>query len=373
MGCSAAHRAGQNVGVSAAEQAERPWGRPDPAVAETRVAVRRALVGVREAAGEGSPLVLVALSGGADSLALAAAVAFEAPRVGVRAGAVVVDHGLQADSAAVADRAAAQARAVGLDPVVVRRVAVDDSSADGPEAAARAARYRALEAARAELGAASVLTAHTRDDQAEQVLLALARGSGTRAVAGIPPRRGRILRPFLGVSRATTERACAAQGLDPWHDPHNDDPAYARVRVRSTVLPLLERELGPGIAASLARTAELAREDAELLDELAAEAFAAVVRDETFATSAEPGETALDATVLEDVVLDVVALAALPAALRHRVIRLAAGERFGALLGREHTLAIAALATDWRGQGPIQAPGLDARRSGGSVILRATR
>lgn len=343
--------------------AERPWGRPDPAVAQTRVAVRRALAELREPGGagteepatDGAPIVLVALSGGADSLALAAALAFEAPRAGVRAGAVIVDHGLQAASAEIAERAAGRARALGLDPVLVRRVEVPgaaDGSAvgageGGPEAAARRARYAAIEAVRAELGAGAVLTAHTRDDQAEQVILALARGSGTRAIAGIPPVRGAIRRPFLAVSRETTARACAAQGLEPWHDPHNDDPAYTRVRVRSTVLPLLERELGPGIPANLARAAELAREDAEALDLLAAEAL----------------EAAAERTG-SGILVAVPVLAGLPSALRTRVIRGAARACADAQLERVHTAAIAALVTDWRGQGPIDAPGLRVARIG---------
>lgn len=337
----------------------------DPAVAETRVAVRRVLAGLAEprvsrvdrgAPSAGDPLVLVALSGGADSLALAAAAAFEAPRLGLRAGAVIVDHGLQADSDLVAQVAARQAAALGLDPVLVRLVSVEPSHPDGPEAAARAARYEALEAARDHAAAAALLTGHTRDDQAEQVLLALARGSGTRAIAGIPPRRGAIHRPFLGVSRATTERACQAQALTPWRDPHNSDPAYARVRVRERVLPVLERELGPGIAAGLARSAELAREDADALDALAAETIEELVE------HAEAG-----------ISVSVAALAANPAALRNRLIRLVARAEFGSHLSREHTLAVAALVTDWRGQGPINIPGATVERVAGRLVFTAAR
>lgn len=311
----------------------------DPAVAETRLAVRGML---RERPGA---LVLVALSGGADSLALAAAVAFEAPRADVRAGAVVVDHGLQADSAAVAEAAAAQARALGLDPVLVRRVDVPLDGPDGPEAAAREARYAALEHALAETGAVAILTAHSRDDQAEQVLLALARGSGVRALAGIPPRRGAIRRPFLAVTRRTTVQACDAQGLTPWADPHNSDTAYARVRVRERILPMLVRELGPGVAANLARTADLAREDADALDAMA-ETAADRLR--------EDGE--------DGVALAVTGLAELDPAIRHRVLRRIARGAFGTALSREHTLAVVALVTDWQGQGPIHVPGGHVRR-----------
>ncbi|MBL5974630.1 MAG: tRNA lysidine(34) synthetase TilS [Candidatus Leucobacter sulfamidivorax] len=347
----------------------------DPAVAETRVAVRLALgalasdhavpptagapgdvAGPTEnrgtepvAADPGSraPLVLVALSGGADSLALAAAIAFEAPRAGVGVGALIVDHGLQEDSAEVAARAAEQARGLGLEPVLVRRVEIPrEGSSDGDR--------RAGPNSGPETGAAMMLTAHTRDDQAEQVLLALARGSGTRAIAGIPRVRDRIFRPFLEVSRRTTEAACRAQGLEPWRDPHNADPAYTRVRVRERVLPVLEAELGPGIAANLARSAELAREDADALDEMARLQLGQL------APSAWPGTT-MELPILE--------LSMQHAALRQRIIRTAARERFGSHLSREHTLAIAALVTEWRGQGPVYAPGLRVTRRGDALVF----
>src|SRR5690606_16509861 len=192
------------------------------------------------------PLVLVALSGGADSLALAAATAFEAPRAGIRAGAIVVDHGLQEGSDAVAARAAEQARTLGLEPVLVTRVEV--GTAGGPEAAAREARYAAILAAVTETGASAALLAHTPDDQAETVLLGLARGSGGASLMGMDADAGTLRRPLLGIRRATTRQACLDEGLEPWHDPHNLDPTYARVRVRERVLPVLEAELGPGVA-----------------------------------------------------------------------------------------------------------------------------
>ena len=327
------------------------------------------------------PLVLVALSGGADSLALASATAREAARARVRAGAVVVDHGLQDGSAAVAESAAAQARALGLDPVLIRRADVARDSADGPEAAARTARYAELAAAASDSGAAAILTAHTRDDQAEQVLLGIARGSGLRSLAGIPSERGlrggasvaapgaasdrrprvRILRPFLaeetGIGRAETLEACAADGLTPWSDPHNADPAFARVRVRATVLPVLERELGPGIAAALARTADLAGEDAAALELLAERALAELGGG---AGSGEAGAA---------VSLPVARLAEQPAAILYRMIRQFVSERFGSRLSREHTLGIAALVTDWRGQGPAFVPGIRVHRAGGEIVF----
>lgn len=324
------------------------------------------------------PLVLVALSGGADSLALAAAVAAEAAGAGVRAGAVVIDHGLQEGSAEVASRAAAQARELGLDPVLVRPVVVGDG--DGPEAAARSARYEALASATREVGAGLVLTAHTRDDQAEQVLLALARGSGTRSIAGIPPTREiapgvRVARPLLDerfeVTRAVTEASCAELALEPWQDPHNADPAYARVRVRTTALPMLERELGNGFAAALARSADIAREDADALDALAEAHLDAIAR---YRQGGDGGETPAMSEVSggEDrqVLLPVDALRALPAALRGRVIRLVSERAFGAQLTREHTLEIASLVTAWKGQGPIHAPRIVVMREAGNLVIR---
>jgi tRNA(Ile)-lysidine synthase len=295
------------------------------------------------------PLVLVALSGGPDSLALAVATAFEAAG---RAGAVVVDHGLQQGSAAVAERAAEQARALGLDPVVVVRVTVGRDG--GPEAAARAARYRALSEAAQAAGASAVLLGHTLDDQAETVLLGLARGSGATSLQGMEPVSGLYRRPFLGIRRSVTEQACADAGLTPWHDPQNTDPAFTRVRVRHAVLPALETELGPGVAEALARTAEQLREDAAALDHFAEEIV------EELADIAEAG-----------ISLPVSALKANPPALRQRLIRLAVQGEFHVALSRQHTLEVARLVTDWHGQGPLDLPGLSVSREAGLIVFRA--
>jgi tRNA(Ile)-lysidine synthase len=302
---------------------------PDPAVADVRRAVRAALKTTPPGA-----LVLVAVSGGADSLALLAGLAWEAPRHDRRAAAVHVDHGLHPGSRTQAENVVAQAAALGLD-THVRTVTTAPT-----ETAARAARYEALDTVVAETGASAVLLGHTRDDQAEQVLLGLARGSGARSLAGMPARRGPYLRPLLALPRATTERACDAQGLTPWHDPANDDPRHARNRVRHAVLPLLERELGPGVTAALARTADLLRQDADALDDIAA------------THAAEPGMplgTPLDAR----------ALAALPAAIRSRVLRraaIAAGAPPTDLTAA-HVAAVDALVTAWHGQERVDLPG----------------
>jgi tRNA(Ile)-lysidine synthase len=324
----------------------------DPAVA----AVRRAVRGALEALPDGAT-VLVAVSGGPDSLALAAAAAFEAPKRGLRAVSVTVDHGLQEGSADVAAAAADAAKGMGLEARVVR-VEVDGSG--GPEAAARAARYGALRDAAREIGAAAIITAHTLDDQAETVLLGLARGSGASSLQGMAEVSDldgvALLRPLLGTRRETTLAACAAQGLRPWLDPHNSDARFARVRVRDRVLPVLERELGPGIAEALARTAAQLREDSEAFDDMI---------DETIEDIVEHAEAGIS--------ISVAALAANPAALRHRIIRHVVASEFHESLTRPQTLEVARLVTDWSGQGPIDLPGCRARRVGGRIELVAKR
>jgi tRNA(Ile)-lysidine synthase len=322
--------------------------RLSPAIADLRRAVRTQLP---EQGG-----VLVALSGGADSLALAAATAFEAKRAGLRAGAIIVDHGLQAGSAAVARVAAEQAAALGLDPVLVTRVSVPDAAGDGPEAAARHARYAAFDTALTNTGAETVLLGHTLDDQAETVLLGLARGSGARSLQGMAAVSGRYRRPLLGIRRSQTRQACLDAGLTAWTDPQNADPRYARVRVRDRVLPVLEAELGPGIAEALARTAETLREDADALDDLVP-ALVAGLRERS-----ESG-----------VAVSVAALADTPVALRSRIIRAVAAVDFGVALERSHTVAVARLVTHWNGQKALDLPGIRVERQGGTLLFSAPR
>jgi tRNA(Ile)-lysidine synthase len=292
--------------------------------------------------------VLVACSGGADSLALAAAVAFEAPRAGVGAGAVTVDHGLQAGSAARAEDTGRLLRNLGLNPVTVVRVEVGRDG--GPEAAARTARYEALRTTAAEHGARIAL-GHTLDDQAETVLLGLGRGSGPRSVAGMVPENPPFWRPLLGIRRAGTRAACAALELPVWDDPWNDDPAYTRVRLRAEALPLLEEVLGGGVAPALARTAALLREDLDLLDGLADAELDRLAGGE--------GLPAREVAVL-------------PAALRRRVLR--GWLRAGAVpdLQAVHLAAVDALLTDWHGQGRVDLPGgAGVVRTSGRLVLHA--
>jgi tRNA(Ile)-lysidine synthase len=340
-------------------------------VAAVRAAVREALVrealvrealvretpapeaGVDERAGGEPPLALVACSGGPDSLALAAGVAFVAPRLGWRGGLLTVDHGLQPGSRQRAEQVAGWGRAAGLSPVEVLPVSVAGRPG-GPEAAARAARYQALAAAAERLGATVVLLGHTRDDQAETVLLALARGAGPRGLAGMPSRRAgdnvAWLRPLLGVSRAQTHQACAELKLDHWDDPHNADPAFARARVRTRALPALVEALGDRVVDNLARTAEQAAADNAALDALARQALAA----------ARTGDD-----------LVVARLRDLPPAIRTRALHAWARELgvSGSALSHRHVAALDALITAWRGQGPTHLPGgLTVARRGGTLV-----
>ncbi|MEN4447304.1 MULTISPECIES: tRNA lysidine(34) synthetase TilS [unclassified Mycobacterium] len=288
----------------------------------------------------------VGLSGGADSLALTAVAAALKPTI-----ALIVDHGLQTGSADVAATAAAQARQLGC--VDAQVLSVDVGTDGGPEAAARTARYAALDAAR---DGAPVLLAHTLDDQAETVLLGLGRGSGPRSIAGMRVWDPPWGRPLLEVRRADTEAVCAELGLTPWRDPHNTDPRYTRVRLRTEVLPLLEDVLAGGVAPALARTAAALREDNDALDALAAGHLAAL-RD---------GE-GLTVAGLED----------LPAALRRRVIRAWLLSVGATTLTDVQLRAVDALVADWHGQGgaavssPLRYQRLIVTRRAGQLTVAA--
>ncbi|MDJ0393440.1 tRNA lysidine(34) synthetase TilS [Rhodococcus sp. G-MC3] len=294
-----------------------------PAILEVRQAVRGWL------ASHPGP-VMVALSGGADSLALTSAVAAEATDV----EALVVDHGLQVGSAAVAATAAEHARSLGCARARVLRVSV--GSEGGIEAAARRARYDALDAARS---GAAVLVAHTLDDQAETVLLGLSRGSGPRSIAGMAPWDSPWGRPLLGVRRSVTRQVCAELGIVPFEDPHNTDPGFTRVRLRHEVLPLLEDVLGGGVAQALARTAAQLREDAAVLDDDAAVLLA-------------------DARVGDD--LDVTVLTDAPPAIRRRTLRGWMSGLGARALSDKQLRLVDDLVGDWRGQGGVAVSGAPA-------------
>jgi tRNA(Ile)-lysidine synthase len=319
-----------------------------PALACVRNAVRRGLADLEPGA-----RLLVACSGGADSLALASAAVFVGREQGWYVVGVTVDHRLQEGSADRADRVVGLLARLGVDETVSARADVMAPGL-GPEAAARAARYALLDQVRERFEAQTVLLGHTRDDQAETVLMGLARGSGGRAIAGMRRSFDHYRRPLLDVSHADTVTACQVEGLDVWEDPHNRDDSYTRVRVRRRVLPVLEDELGPGVTESLARTADLLRADMELLDAYAERALADV--------SVAGG-------------LSVEAMSALEAPLRTRVLRAAAlaagappGETF-----HQHVVAVDALVTDWHGQKWVDLPGhLRAVRRDGVLSFEQT-
>lgn len=334
-------------------QSEPKRPRLTPAIADVRRAVRDGLALAEVDSGE---LVLVACSGGADSLALAAALAFEAPRfeAGIRAGAVIVDHQMQAGSAEVAAKTANTLRELGLDPVEIHTVKVGTEG--GPEAAARTARYGALDEAAAAHDAKLILLGHTLDDQAETVLLGLTRGSGAKSLNGMAVHAGRYLRPLLGIRRETTENFCADSGLNPWHDPMNKDAKFTRVRVREKLMPLLESELGPGIAEALVRTANQLRED-----------------DDYLALAAERAYKEVAAEQATQIVLDLPQFAALPLAIRHRVVALAAQVLDAPMLGRVHILAIDEIVDSWHGQKPLTLPGIRVERTGETITLKTTK
>lgn len=336
---------------------------PHPAVAAIRHAVRVSLAGL-----DPGDRVLVACSGGADSLALAAAIAFEAPRAGLLACGITIDHGLQPGSAQQAARVVAMLDGLGLSPVLSVAVTVPgadspsghqgDTGYPGPEGAARTARYAALEQTATAMGA-WVALGHTLDDQAETVLLGLGRGSGARSLAGMAPVSGRYLRPLLAIRRSQTVAACAAQGLEAWQDPQNSDPAFTRTRIRYLVMPALADALGPGVAEALARTASLLRDDADFLDTAAAKA----------ADELGGADTAQTAGWSAD------AVAELPAAIRHRVLRtaaIAAGSPPGALSQR-HVASMDGLVTSWHGQRWADLPGgVRCQRRYGRLLFTAS-
>lgn len=333
-----------------------PTSHVDAATWRMYRAVRKALAPFARA-GAQQPLVLVGLSGGADSLALAASTAAVTPELGIQAGVIIIDHGLQDGSAEVAQRAAEQARSLDLDPINVRRVQVD-AAADhtGLEAAARSARYRAFREVADESGAVAVLTAHTLDDVAESVLLGLARGSGARSLAAMREQRGIFLRPFLAVRRDETNALCRTLGLEPWHDPQNSDESMLRAAVRHTALPTLRNVLGAHIDVNLARSAVLLRDDADALETVA---LACV---DNYADTIDNADHAPWAVSIAPVV-------AQPRAVRTRVYRILVYRAGGKWASLHQTQLIDELVTNWHGQGPIAASGAAVERSHGSLLF----
>jgi tRNA(Ile)-lysidine synthase len=295
-------------------------------------------------------VVLVACSGGADSLALSYAVAKEAGKLAVQVVGITVDHQLQANSGIQASTVMAQLEAMGIAAREIFSVTVEVT--DGMEASARRARYSALAAASQKYGAVKIFLGHTRDDQAETVLLGLARGSGTRSLSGMAPVVGKYVRPLLGITRQQSVAACLEVGLQRWDDPHNSDLQYLRVRVRRQAIPALEASIGPGVSAALARSAGLLRDDADALDEWAWREFGK----------------------LDPQSMDILSLCELPRAVRTRLIRAgiyASGAPQGSV-GADHVAAVESLITAWRGQGEVSLPGgVKGRRISGRLSLLA--
>jgi len=299
---------------------------------------------------EAGDVLFVAVSGGADSLALAYAILAESQPLAITAIAVTIDHQLQSGSSAQAEKVEKQLKEFGYEKVITEKVVVDSKS--GLEAGARDARYQALSACAEKEKATKIFLGHTRDDQAETVLLGLARGSGTRSLSGMAVENGMYIRPLLNITRTETEAACREIGIDPWNDPHNGNTEFSRVRVRTEILPIMEAKLGPGIAAALARSASILRDDADALDALA--------------------QNEISQSDLAN--LDCEHLSMLARAIRSRILRAAiyaAGAPQGSITA-DHLAGVEALVTSWRGQGALSLPGgVKVERISGRLSLLA--
>lgn len=291
--------------------------------------------------------VIVAVSGGADSLLLAHCLQLEGVSQALAITAVVIDHQLQPDSAKISEEAKSRVHNLGISNVVI--IPVDVVKQDGLEADARRARYQALDTFAAKIGASALFLGHNQDDLSESVLLGLTQGAGTRSLAGMALNDGIYLRPFLHLTRREIIDACTEAGIEYWSDPHNDDERFTRVRIRKNVLPMLEAELGPGIAEALARSARIFREDSDALETLT---------DEIFASISDP--TSIEIELLER----------LPAAVRKRVIRRAAAHLGATRISAEQLGWVDALVSQWHGQKVVMLPaGVTARRESGRLAL----
>jgi tRNA(Ile)-lysidine synthase len=283
---------------------------------------------------EAGDTVLVAVSGGADSLALSYALSVEAEKLAITVIGVTVDHQLQPTSSEQAEKVVEQLSKLGI-KCLIKKVTVDIK--EGLEASARKARYEAINEVVKQENATAVFLGHTKDDQAETVLLGLARGSGTRSLSGMAHHNGLYVRPLLEITRNQNEEFCEEVGLDYWKDPHNQDPQFARVRVRNEALPILEKTIGPGVSDALARSAHLLRDDADALDE--------------WAKREEIHLNLLD--------LDCAHLETLPRAIRTRILRsaiYAAGAPAGSV-SADHVSAVETLISAWNGQNALNLPG----------------
>ncbi len=302
--------------------------------ANSGVAIRSAIRSALTSTSAGDR-ILVGVSGGTDSLALASGLFLESIEKVLQPVAVIIDHGLQENSEEVSKNAKLELIKIGFNDIRIIKIKVEVT--DGMEASARRSRYDAFNKLAKELDAKIFLLGHTKDDQAETVLLGLARGSGTRSLSGMAEVNGIFVRPLLSITRAQTVAACAEWKLTPWQDPHNENEKFTRVRVRESVMPNLEKEIGPGVADALVRSARLSRDDADALDGWAATEFSKLNPED----------------------LDIAALQKLPKAVRTRILRLAiyaVGAPAGTL-SAEHIDPVEALVSAWHGQGASSLPG----------------
>ena len=299
---------------------------------------------------EAGDTVLVGLSGGADSLSLLKCAVMVGKIQSINVGAIIIDHQIQAESAKTSQTAAQLATDLGADPVLIFNVNVATGpGSGGMEAAARSARYKALDDEADLIGAVAIFLGHTEDDLAETVVLGLARGSGTRSLSGMAFHVGRYVRPFLELTRAQVLAACKESGIEFWSDPQNDDLSFARVRVRNELLPKMEKEIGPGISKALARTSRILREDADALDLIAGDLFATLV---------DPAQIPIEL------------ISELPSAVRKRVIKRAIEAMGAPTLTAEQILEVDALVGAWKGQGAVAlAGGITVRRDSGRLTL----
>lgn len=296
--------------------------------------------------------LLIACSGGADSLALAWTSNVVAKRLGLNLIAVVIDHQLIEESSKVALIAKDQCENFGIEKVVIKKIVVKDNK-EGLESAARSARYKAFEELTLELNAKAVLLAHTQDDQAETMLMRLTRGSGAKSLSAMKEVSGKYLRPFLHIRKKELVDALEKEGISFWQDPANTDYRFLRAKVRNELMPKLIEVLGESAIESLDRTSDLLKEDNEALDSIALENYEKLDRE-----------------------LNVEELIKLPAAIRKRIIKIAALES-GVIPGPfsfEHIEAIDALVTKWRGQGNVDLPGfIQASRDNQTIRFISSR
>lgn len=301
--------------------------------------------------------LLLAVSGGADSLALAAATVFEAKKLKIDLVAAVIDHGLQKNSSDTAREAMQRLVAIGVSEVFIEKVSVKQTG-EGLEAAARAARYKALERIRKNSRADWILLGHNLDDQAETVLLGLARGSGLKSISGMPwlDDERKLVRPLLDIPRKTLRQACLDSGIEFWDDPHNSDSKFARVRVRK-LADELEQTLGPGFAQALAKTAKTAAEADELIDELAEKLL----------------KKALSKTGARQLSYSIEPLGKAKAAVRRKALHLICQQAGAKNISRAQVLAIDELITNWHGQKKSSLSGITVERVNNQLVVKSTK